>query len=114
MRWNLVVISTLLALGACQKAEPPRPAPPAPEHPVLALAVKPGERVLIPRAALVERAGVPGVFVLSENNVARFRLLRAGKTSGERMEVLAGLSGNERLVLGELREVRDGSPISPK
>jgi hypothetical protein len=78
---------------------------------VFALSVKSGERIRIPRAALVERAGVPGAFVLTDEGVARFRMLRPGKTAGERMEILAGLTGNERLVLGDLREVRDGSPI---
>jgi hypothetical protein len=41
-------------------------------------------------------------------------MLRLGKVAGDRIEVLAGLTGNERLVLGDLHEVRDGSPIRPK
>jgi hypothetical protein len=114
MRRGILAVAALLTLVACQRAEPPRPSPPAPERPVVTLAAKPGERVQIPRAALVERAGVPGVFVLNENNVARFRMLRLGKVAGDRVEVLAGLTGNERLVLGDLHEVRDGSPIRPK
>jgi hypothetical protein len=111
MRNFLPALVALLALAACQKSEPKAPAMPALERPVAALAVKPGERVLIPRAAYVERAGVPGAFVLGDDNTARFRMLRVGKSAGDRLEVLAGLKGDERLVLGDLRDVRDGSPI---
>jgi hypothetical protein len=111
MKYFFLALVALLPLTACQRSEPKPSAGAALERPVVALAIKPGERVLIPRAAFVERAGVPGVFVLSEDGLARFRMLRPGKSVGERLEVLAGLRGDERLVLGDLREVRDGSPI---
>lgn len=113
MKRIIFVVFVLLPLAACQRSElKSPPARPSLERPVATLAVKPGERVLIPRAAYIERAGVPGVFVLADSGIARFRMLRTGKPAGERLEVLAGLKGDERLVLGDLREVRDGSPIT--
>lgn len=111
--------AVLLALAACHRQGPSDVPPPPPrpqlERPVLQLAEARGERavrVLIPRRALVERGGIPGVFVLDEQGQARFRMVRPGRRTGERIEILAGLKGGERLVLGDLAAVHDGSPIT--
>ena len=105
-----------LALTSC-RGKPPVPPPSLPslERPVLALQIKPDSlsALTIPIEALIDRGGIPGVFVL-EKNQARFRMVRFGKTSAARVEVLSGLHGDETLVLGELTEVHDGSPISIK
>ncbi len=72
------------------------------------------QSILIPRAALIERAGLPGVFVMSTDGRARFRLVRPGKIQGDKIEILSGLRGGESLVVGDLDAVRDGSPIKPQ
>lgn len=110
----LLLAATALALAACGEPKTYEPAAaPALERPSLALTARPGTRVSVPQAALVTRAGVPGVFVLSEQGQARFRVVRAGKDLGRHVEILAGLHGNERLVLGDLAAVNDGSPVMP-
>ena len=114
---HFIVVFTLAALplaGCDKKPEVPPPSLPRVERPVLALNAKPGEllKLSIPRQALVERGGVPGVFVLSEAGEARFRMVRAGKTSDTRVEILSGLAGNETLVLDDLAAVHDGNPIT--
>ncbi|MDO8597327.1 MAG: hypothetical protein Q7R45_11985 [Sulfuricaulis sp.] len=114
---HFIVVFTLAALplaGCDKKPEVPPPSLPRVERPVLALNVKPGEllKLSIPRQALVERGGIPGVFVLSDAGEARFRMVRAGKTSDTRVEILSGLTGNETLVLGDLAAVHDGNPIT--
>jgi hypothetical protein len=113
---RLVAIAILLGLalaGCDQKPPEAPPSLPRVERPVLALDVKPEAtlRIKIPRAALVERGGIPGVFVLNAAGEARFRLVRPGRTSGTQVEILSGLHGNETLVLGDLAAVHDGSPI---
>jgi RND family efflux transporter MFP subunit len=66
-----------------------------------------GERpsLLIPQTAVIERGQLQGVFVLDQNKVAALRYVTLGKTSGENVEVLAGLQAGERLVAkpGELQ-----------
>ena len=111
---GLVFAGLLAALAGCpEKPRLPPPSLPSLERPVLALQVKPDElsKLTIPRSALIERGGIPGVFVL-ENHQARFRMVRPGKTGAERVEVLSGLHGDETLVLGDLADVLDGSPIT--
>ena len=103
-----------LTMAGCreQAASPPL-ALPSLQRPVVALkvaAVTPQQRLLIPVSAYVERSGLPGVFVLSEGQ-ARFRMVRIGKRSIDQLEVLSGLTGGETLVLGDLAEIHDGSPI---
>jgi len=48
-------------------------------RPTLTLDAKAG-RVLVPQSALVERGGIPGVFVLGEEGRARFRMVRTART----------------------------------
>lgn len=101
-------------LSACDRPVTPPVAAPAPlPRPVVTLAAG-SSPVWIPQAALTERGGLPGVFVLSAEQTARFRLLRTGKHGGGRIEVLSGLHGNETLILGDLDTVHDGSPIQTR
>lgn len=111
-----VALAMLVALtfAGCDK-KPPEVPPPPPrmERPALSLNIQPGEllKIKIPRAALVERGGIPGVFVLNEAGEARFRLVRPGRIGDAQVEILSGLHGNETLLLGDLTAVHDGSPI---
>ncbi len=103
------------AAASCGRAPvSTRPALPVLERPTFALPAASGQ-LRIPRAALVERGGIPGVFVLETQtgaaSEARFRMVRPGHADGDRLIILAGLHGGETLVLGDLRNVRDGSPV---
>lgn len=70
--------------------------------------------ITIPRAALTALGGLPGVFVLNRRDRARFRLVRVGRIGSVSVQILSGLSGSETLVLGDLRDVHDGSLIVPQ
>jgi hypothetical protein len=107
--FSIVAVAVLQLAGCGKKAAEPVPRA-ALERPTLVLDAKTG-RVLVPQVAVVERGGIPGVFVLTEKNQARFRMVRTGKSVNGRVEILSGLNGSETLVTGDLRDVRDGSPI---
>lgn len=107
-----------LALGAlflagCKQESPTSQAaaPPLARPVARAAASDPTGRIVVPQAAITERGGAPGVFVLNESGQARFRMVRPGRAVKDGMEILSGLSGGETLVLGDLTPVRDGSPI---
>ena len=55
-------------------------------------------RLLIDSQSLVEREQLRGVYVVNEDQQAVLRWLRLGKTYGNQVEVLSGLSPNERIV----------------
>lgn len=112
------VLVALIFVSACREpaATPPLPLP-AVERPVITLktASDPSRkaRILIPRGAYVERGGLPGVYVLQEGQ-ARFRMIHVGKINGGQLEILSGLAGDETLVLGDLADIHDGSPMATK
>jgi RND family efflux transporter MFP subunit len=60
------------------------------------------QTLLIPQVALVKRGGITGVFVVGEDQIARFRMVRTGLTQADQIEVQAGVVAGE-LVLTESR-----------
>ncbi|NEX19520.1 efflux RND transporter periplasmic adaptor subunit [Thiorhodococcus mannitoliphagus] len=58
-----------------------------------------GSAPAIPISALVYRGGLPMVYVLDAQNRPRLHLLRLGEQYGDRVSVLTGLQGGERVLL---------------
>lgn len=59
-----------------------------------------GERsaLLIPRAAVIERGQLQGIYVLDQNRIAGLRYITLGRPSAAQVEVLAGLQAGETMV----------------
>ena len=55
------------------------------------------DRLLVPRAALVERSEVRAVYVVDAQGRTQLRHVRTGHLFGDRIEVLSGLSPGERV-----------------
>jgi hypothetical protein len=56
-------------------------------------------RLFVPARAVVRRAELSGVYVLGADGRALLRQVRLGRLQGDRVEVLAGVSAGERVVL---------------
>ncbi|MCM2359645.1 MAG: efflux RND transporter periplasmic adaptor subunit [Geobacteraceae bacterium] len=69
------------------------------------------EGLLVAKGAIVERGALTSVWVVDQDNIARMRLVRPGRTIGGRVEVLSGLSAGERIVTGGVELVADGARI---
>jgi len=65
----------------------------------------------VPVSAIVERAGIEGVFVVKEEGTARFRSIRTGKHWQDYREVLAGVEAGLSVVLNPPLRFRDGDQI---
>jgi HlyD family secretion protein len=70
-------------------------------------------RVLVPKAAVVNRDGADFVFVVKGNRVEQ-RVIRRGDESGDSYYVLEGLSGGETVVTDGAEQLSDGSRIKEK
>jgi RND family efflux transporter MFP subunit len=67
--------------------------------------------LLIARKALVERGAMTSVWVVDKDNIARLRIVKAGRTIGEKVEILSGLSDGERLAVSEVGRIVEGSKV---
>ncbi len=61
------------------------------------------KRLLVPAKAVVHRSEVTAVYVVNSDGTVSFRLIRAGRTRGEEVEVLAGLDEGETVALDPIR-----------
>ncbi len=68
--------------------------------------------VLIPLDAIVTRGQLSGVYTVSQTNKALLRWLRLGKTFGDKVEVLSGLSANEKYIISASSKLSNGSIIT--
>jgi RND family efflux transporter MFP subunit len=66
----------------------------------------------VPAAAVLERAGITGVFVVDAQGAAQYRMVRVGKAAGGLVEVLSGLNAGERVVTGNAQAVNNGDKVS--
>jgi multidrug efflux pump subunit AcrA (membrane-fusion protein) len=71
-------------------------------------------KILIPSKAVIQQGQLTALFVLRDQDIARFRLIRLGKTSDEGVEVLSGLEAGERFVAEPVPELRDGVRVEAK
>ena len=65
----------------------------------------------VAREAVVERGQLQGVYVVGQDDIARFRLIRTGATRQGGVEVLSGLTSGEQIVLRGVERVTDGARI---
>lgn len=70
------------------------------------------QQLTVPAAAVVDRAGMTGVFVVDDQGIAHFRLVRLGARVGDAYEVQAGLSAGDTVVVSNLPAVENGVKIS--
>lgn len=67
--------------------------------------------LLAPQKAVLERGQLTFVWVVDNGNIARMRLVKPGTVVDGRVEILAGLSAGERIVVGGMERVVDGARV---
>lgn len=66
---------------------------------------------LVPANALIYRDQLAGLYTISENKTALLRWVRLGKTHGDQVEILSGLSAREHFILQAEGKLYNGAPI---
>lgn len=69
-------------------------------------------RLLVPRAALVQRDQLNGLYTVSEGQTALLRWITIGKAYGDHVEVLSGLNGAEPFILKADGKLYNGVPVA--
>lgn len=70
--------------------------------------------VMLPKSAIVERGQLKGVYTLSSQNTAVLRWVTLGKTLGDQVEVLSGLSTEELYIISAEGKLYNGAKVSVK
>jgi RND family efflux transporter MFP subunit len=65
----------------------------------------------VPKQAVVSRGQLTGLFVVDSEKIAHFRLIRTGRTSGDLVEVLAGLKQGDRYVENPPLHLKEGDGV---
>lgn len=73
----------------------------------------PKQAITIPATAIIHRGQLTGVFVVDDAGIAHMRLIRTGKSTGNRIEVLGGLSEGERIAVDRVDAIGDGDRVEP-
>lgn len=67
---------------------------------------------LIPVASLINRDQLTGIYTISDNQTALLRWVRLGKTVGNEVEVLSGLSVNEKFITSSEGKLFNGAKVT--
>lgn len=67
--------------------------------------------LLAPRTAVSPLGQMERIFVAGENNRAQLRLVKTGAIRGDRIEILSGLTGGERVILAPAAGLREGQTL---
>ncbi|MHB1291816.1 MAG: efflux RND transporter periplasmic adaptor subunit [Sulfuricella sp.] len=69
------------------------------------------EGIRVPGSAILERAGITGVFVVDAQGVAQYRMVRTGAATGGNVEIQAGLNPGERVVTSSTTGLQSGDKV---
>ena len=67
--------------------------------------------LLVPFSAVVSQGQLRGVYLLNEKNIARFRLIRTGRTFGDQIEIVTGIDAGARFLVSPPPQTVDGARI---
>ena len=68
--------------------------------------------MVLPREAILSRGQLQGIYVMGEGNLLQWRVVTLGKTIGDLVEVLSGLSDGEVVVLNPGVQELDGKKVA--
>jgi RND family efflux transporter MFP subunit len=70
------------------------------------------DKVLVPESVLIHQGQLTGIYTIGTGNVAILRWLRIGKTFGNQVEILSGLSSEEQYIVSAEGKLYNGVKIS--
>jgi len=70
------------------------------------------QAVMLPKEAIVTKGQLTGVYTVSQTNTALLRWLRLGRTIGDKVEVLSGMSSDEQYIVSAEGKLYNGAKIN--
>ncbi len=92
---------------------PSTPGPRAGQFGRVAVPVGETSALRVPAAAVLQRGEMELVFVVTGDH-AQLRIVKTGKRVGDEVELVSGVEGGERVVVGGAARLTDGQPVEVK
>lgn len=70
-----------------------------------------GTVLAVPQKAVSRAGGFDGVFVVTPDNVARLVIVKTGRQTGDRIEILSGIAPGDRVAVSPLDKLVDGAKV---
>ena len=69
------------------------------------------KRLAVPSSAVLDHGELQGIFVVGADGNVEYRLVKTGKTFGNRVEILSGLAAGEKVAISQIDRLRDGARV---
>ena len=69
------------------------------------------EAIQVPQKAVLQKGQLVGVLTVDPSNTVQMRLIKTGKPSGDRVEVLAGIKDGDRIIVEGLEKAKEGDRV---
>ena len=73
-----------------------------------------GDITVVPASAIVHRDQLTGIYTINDNETASLRWVKLGRAYGDNVEVLSGLSSQEKFILASEGKLYNGVPVAIK
>lgn len=70
------------------------------------------QALLVLKKAVIEKGQLTGVYTVDKNSVIAYRLVRKGKSYGDRVEILSGLNPGDAVIVDGVEKAVDGGMVS--
>lgn len=67
--------------------------------------------LMLPNSAIVNQGQLTGVYIVDDDQIAHFRLIRTGKHYGDAVEILSGIFEKDRYIIAPPPNLNDGDKI---
>lgn len=67
--------------------------------------------IMVPKASLQDKGVLQSVWVVDAAGIARMRLVKTGRTVGDKVEILSGLTAGEKIVAAGVEKITDGAKV---
>jgi multidrug efflux pump subunit AcrA (membrane-fusion protein) len=67
---------------------------------------------MVPETAFVKQGQLTGIYTIANGKTAILRWVRTGKTYGNQVEVLSGLSASEQYIVSSEGKLYNGAKVS--
>jgi len=69
------------------------------------------QALVVPENTVVKKGQLTGVYTVDEKNIISYRLIRTGKTFGNNVEVISGLTNGDKIIISGLGKAVDGGEV---